>query len=87
MHALPGRRCVLPDTHQSYQSWGYTLHAPRSHRACWLVHRTLFAMPECGIGLFPDVGASFFLPRLPGYLGTYLALTGARLKGEHISGI
>ena len=39
-------------------------------------------MPECGIGLFPDVGASFFLPRLPGYLGTYLALTGARLRGK-----
>ena len=44
--------------------------------------RTVFAMPECGIGLFPDVGASFFLPRLPGFLGTFLALTGARLKGK-----
>ncbi|ESR23254.1 enoyl-CoA hydratase/isomerase family protein [Lutibaculum baratangense] len=41
--------------------------------------RTLFAMPETGIGLFPDVGATFFLPRMPGKLGTYLALTGARL--------
>ena len=38
-------------------------------------------MPECAIGLFPDVGASFFLPRLPGQLGAYLAMTGARLKG------
>ena len=38
-------------------------------------------MPECGIGLFPDVGACHFLPRLPGALGFYLALTGARLKG------
>jgi enoyl-CoA hydratase len=36
-------------------------------------------MPETGIGLFPDVGATFFLPRLPGSFGTYLALTGARL--------
>ena len=44
--------------------------------------RTLFAMPECAIGLFPDVGASFFLPRLPGQLGAFLALTGSRLKGE-----
>ena len=42
--------------------------------------RTLFAMPECAIGLFPDVGGSYFLPRLPGSLGLYLALTGARLK-------
>jgi enoyl-CoA hydratase/carnithine racemase len=37
-------------------------------------------MPECAIGLYPDVGGSFFLPRLPGALGMYLALTGARLS-------
>ena len=43
---------------------------------------SLFAMPECGIGFFPDVGASFLLPRLfHPYLGHYLGLTGARLKG------
>ena len=39
-------------------------------------------MPECGIGLFVDIGAAFFLSRLPGELGMYLALTGQRLKGE-----
>jgi enoyl-CoA hydratase len=39
-----------------------------------------FAMPETGIGLFPDVGGSWFLPRLPGEIGMYLALTGERLK-------
>ena len=39
-----------------------------------------FAMPETGIGLFPDVGGSYFLPRCPGALGMYLALTGARLE-------
>jgi len=41
--------------------------------------RTLFAMPECAIGLFPDVGAGWYLPRLPGSVGLWLALTGARL--------
>ncbi len=38
-----------------------------------------FAMPEVGIGFFPDVGATYFLPRLPGKIGAYLALTGARI--------
>jgi enoyl-CoA hydratase len=38
-----------------------------------------FAMPEVGIGFFPDVGATWFLPRLPGELGLYCALTGERL--------
>jgi enoyl-CoA hydratase len=42
--------------------------------------RTLFAMPETGIGLFPDVGATRFLNRCPGNVGRYLGLTGARLK-------
>lgn len=40
---------------------------------------TMFAMPETGIGLFPDVGGSWFLPRLPGAIGMYLALTGQAL--------
>ena len=42
--------------------------------------RTTFAMPETGIGLFPDVGGGWFLPRLHGKVGLWLALTGARLK-------
>ena len=42
--------------------------------------RTLIAMPETAIGLFPDVGASYILPRLAGEIGTYLALTGGRIK-------
>ena len=41
--------------------------------------RTRLAMPETGIGLFPDVGAGWFLPRLPGRVGLWMALTGARL--------
>ena len=44
--------------------------------------RTLFAMPETGIGLFPDVGGTWFLPRLPGEVGMWLGLTGARLRAE-----
>ena len=42
--------------------------------------RTTFAMPETGIGLFPDVGGSWYLSRMPDHIGTWLALTGARLK-------
>ena len=41
----------------------------------------VFAMPETAIGFFPDIGASFFLPRLPGALGLYLGLTGRRVEG------
>ena len=42
---------------------------------------TLFSMPEGAIGLFPDVGAGWYLPRLPDRIGQFLALTGARLDG------
>jgi enoyl-CoA hydratase len=54
---------------------GLSIHG--SHRV--VTERCQFAMPETGIGFFPDVGASWFLPRCPGALGTYLGLTGARL--------
>jgi enoyl-CoA hydratase len=43
--------------------------------------RTMFAMPEATIGLFPDVGGGWYLSRLPGRIGQYLALTAARLNG------
>uniref|UniRef100_A0AAY4EHR7 3-hydroxyisobutyryl-CoA hydrolase n=1 Tax=Denticeps clupeoides TaxID=299321 RepID=A0AAY4EHR7_9TELE len=46
--------------------------------------KTLFAMPETAIGLFPDVGGGYFLPRLKGKLGLFLALTGFRLKGRDV---
>ena len=42
---------------------------------------TRFAMPETGIGLFPDVGGGWYLSRLPGRTGQFLALTGARIDG------
>jgi enoyl-CoA hydratase len=54
---------------------GISVHG--SHRVAG--DRFVFAMPEVGIGFFPDVGATWFLPRLPGALGTYCALTGERL--------
>ncbi|XP_054236876.1 3-hydroxyisobutyryl-CoA hydrolase, mitochondrial [Indicator indicator] len=46
--------------------------------------KTLFAMPETAIGLFPDVGGGYFLPRLSGRIGYYLGLTGSRLKGRDV---
>ena len=55
---------------------GLSVHG--SHRVA--TERLVFAMPETGIGLFPDVGGTWFLPRAPGETGLYLALTGARLK-------
>ncbi|KAI0021905.1 enoyl-CoA hydratase/isomerase [Xylariomycetidae sp. FL0641] len=56
---------------------GLSIHAPFRIAT----ERTVFAMPETTIGFFPDVGASFFLPRLPGAIGTYLALTSESLSG------
>jgi enoyl-CoA hydratase len=55
---------------------GVSLHG--SHRVAG--ERYLFAMPEVGIGFFPDVGATYALPRLPGATGTYIALTGERIR-------
>ncbi|KAG5539299.1 hypothetical protein RHGRI_019759 [Rhododendron griersonianum] len=46
-----------------------------------VTENTVFAMPEVLIGHIPDVGASYFLSRLPGYYGEYLGLTGARING------
>src|SRR5215207_7272805 len=54
---------------------GISIHG--SHRVAG--DRFQFAMPEVGIGFFPDVGATWFLPRMPGETGTYCALTGERL--------
>jgi enoyl-CoA hydratase len=62
---------------------GLSVHG--SHRV--VGDKLTFAMPETGIGLFPDVGGSYFLSRCPGMIGRYLALTGARLKtadGLHV---
>ncbi|GLT92841.1 hypothetical protein SLE2022_106560 [Rubroshorea leprosula] len=45
---------------------------------------SVFAMPETALGLFPDIGASYFLSRLPGFFGEYVGLTGARLDGAEM---
>ncbi|KAL5724339.1 3-hydroxyisobutyryl-CoA hydrolase [Ranunculus cassubicifolius] len=45
---------------------------------------SVFAMPETALGLFPDVGASYFLSRLPGFFGEYAGLAGARLDGAEM---
>ncbi|MEM9277258.1 MAG: enoyl-CoA hydratase/isomerase family protein [Pseudomonadota bacterium] len=57
---------------------GVGISAHGSHRI--VTENTLFAMPECGIGLSPDVGGNSLLAQAPGRIGEYLAATGARLK-------
>jgi enoyl-CoA hydratase len=60
---------------------GISIHG--SHRVAG--DKFQFAMPEVGIGFFPDVGATWFLPRMPGELGTYCALTGDRFNAADAS--
>jgi enoyl-CoA hydratase len=61
---------------------GVSVHG--SHRVAG--DRFSFAMPEVGIGFFPDVGATWILPRMPGELGAYCALTGDRFgPGDAVS--
>jgi enoyl-CoA hydratase len=60
---------------------GLSVHG--SHRVT--TEKTLLAMPETGIGLFPDVGGTWFLPRLPGRLGLYLGLTGTRVTAGDLA--
>ncbi|QUD87990.1 enoyl-CoA hydratase/isomerase family protein [Phenylobacterium montanum] len=57
---------------------GVGLSMPARYRIA--TERTTYAMPETGIGLFPDVGGGWYLPRKPGKAGLWLALTGARIK-------
>ena len=58
---------------------GVGISQPARYRVA--TENTKFAMPETGIGLFPDVGGGWYLSRLDGRLGQFLALTGARLDG------
>jgi 3-hydroxyisobutyryl-CoA hydrolase len=59
---------------------GLSVHAPFRIAT----ENTVFAMPETTIGFFPDVGASFFLPKMDGNMGTYLALTSEQLRGADV---
>ncbi len=59
---------------------GVGISAHGSHRI--VTENTLFAMPECGIGLVPDVGGNYFLSRAKGSIGEYLGATGARLNAS-----
>ncbi|KAM0945959.1 putative 3-hydroxyisobutyryl-CoA hydrolase [Dioscorea sansibarensis] len=52
-----------------------------------VTEKTIFAVPEATIGLHTDCSFSYILPRLPGHLGEYLALTGARLNGKEMIAI
>ena len=61
---------------------GVGISAPASFRLA--TENTVFAMPETKIGYCPDVGASHYLSRLDGELGTYLALTGDILRGKAV---
>jgi len=58
---------------------GVGISQPAKYRIA--TERTMYAMPESGIGLFPDVGGGWYLSRLPGRTGEFLALTGARIDG------
>lgn len=75
IHRFPKPFVSLVDGLSMGGGVGLSVHG--SHRV--VSERLVFAMPETGIGLFPDVGGTWFLPRCPGGTGMYLALTGARL--------
>ncbi|TAD88885.1 MAG: enoyl-CoA hydratase/isomerase family protein [Alphaproteobacteria bacterium] len=75
IHRCPKPYVALIDGISMGGGVGLSVHG--SHRV--VSEHVLFAMPETGIGLFPDVGGAWFLPRCPGAIGLYLALTGARL--------
>lgn len=76
IHTYP--KPILCWGHGIVMGGGIGLMAGASHRVA--TEKTRMAMPEIGIGLFPDVGGSWFLSRMPGQLGVFLALTGASIN-------
>jgi enoyl-CoA hydratase len=77
MYTYPKRGIVFMDG--ITMGGGVGISCPCKYRIA--TERTLFAMPETSIGLFPDVGAGRYLSRLRGRIAQFLALTGARLDG------
>lgn len=75
IHTYPKPYVALIDGVVMGGGVGVSIHG--CHRV--VTERALFAMPETGIGFFPDVGGAWFLPRMPGEIGMYLGLTGSRL--------
>lgn len=70
---------ILAWGHGIVMGGGLGLMNGASHRV--VTNHTIMAMPEISIGFFPDVGASYFLSRVPERLGLFAAITGARLSG------
>ena len=75
IHTYPKPYVALIDGVVMGGGVGVSIHG--SHRL--VTENALFAMPETGIGFFPDVGGAWFLSRMPGEIGMYLGLTGTRL--------
>jgi enoyl-CoA hydratase len=80
IHSYPKPYVALVDGFDFGGGMGISMHG--SHRI--LSENALAAMPETAIGLFPDIGASWFLNRCPGELGMYLALTSARIRAADL---
>lgn len=78
IHCYP--KPLLAWGHGIVMGGGIGLFAGASHRV--VTAKTRFAMPEITIGLYPDVGGSWFLQRMPGPSGLFLALTGAPLNAS-----
>ena len=78
VHGYPKPYIALMDGVVMGGGMGVAQAGPQS-RVRIVTERTKMAMPETNIGLFPDVGASYFLPRLPGKVGLYLGVTGATI--------
>jgi enoyl-CoA hydratase/carnithine racemase len=78
IHTYP--KPILCWGHGIVMGGGIGLMAGCSHRV--VTERSRLAMPEITIGLYPDVGGSWFLSRVPGKLGAFLALTGALMNAE-----